>query len=156
MSDPNKICWMCTDGKNSTEFTLCPECRDKLANGWVGGKCSRCHDYTFLPRDKKTIARVQHILDSWNFFVRPGICAYKASAVVDALMGDEDSDQKKAVIIYSPNCPKCYRKNDENEPDPNHPLTILKYKIACFSVDGLQMHSLKDEPVEAGGIRILH
>jgi hypothetical protein len=37
MPDPNKICGMCTNGENSDEFTLCPGCHDKLANGWVGG-----------------------------------------------------------------------------------------------------------------------
>ncbi len=156
MPDPNGICKMCTDGKNSDEFVLCQECRERLNNGWVGGKCSRCGDYKFLAKDKKTISRIQKILDLWNFYVRPGICSYKTSSVMAALMGQEQEEKKKAIIIYSPNCPKCYREGAEQEPDPNHPLTILKYKIACFSVDEFQLHSLKSDPTETEGVRILH
>lgn len=152
MPDPNHICRVCTDGKNSDEFALCPDCHEKLSNGWVGLKCSGCNEHKFLEKNTKTTYRVQKILDLWDTFARPGICSYKANEIIAAMKEDAD---KKAVIIYTPCCPKCYRSGAGQGYDPCHPLTIMKYKIACFSIEGLKVHSLTDA-LETEGIRILH
>ena len=142
MADPNRICSVCTDGANSAEFAICAECRERLRNGSVGFKCLGCGKYKFLLRDQRTIWRIRKILDLWDFYTRPGICAHKGNVIMAALQEDVGN---KAVILYSPNCPKCYIGAGDEPGAPAHPLTIMQYKIVCFSIGEFQVHVAQGE-----------
>ena len=153
MADPNRVCSVCTDGANSAEFTICAECHERLSNDSIGLKCLNCGEHKFLPRNQRTVWRIRRILDLWDFYTRPGICAYKANAIMAAVQEDA---AKKAVIIYAPNCPKCYIGAGDEPGAPAHPLTMMRYKIACFSVGEFQMHSLREENIFSGQQKIIH
>jgi hypothetical protein len=147
MPDPNHLCLICADGKGGAEFTICPECYEQLSNGFVGLKCSGCGEYKFLARDERTKWRVQRILDLWDVNTMR-ICPHQGNAIMVALKEDALT---KAIIIYLPSCPKCYKAGAGEGLDPNHPLTIMHYKILCFSLNNFQPHVAGEKNFSSDG-----
>lgn len=120
MPDPNNLCAICTNGANSGEFTICPECYGLLSQGLIGLKCSGCGNHKFSTLDERMKWRIQRILDLWDVNTM-GICPHQGNAIVAALKEDVKS---KAIVLYSPSCPKCAKFGAGEGLDPNHPLTI--------------------------------
>lgn len=150
MSDPNGVCALCTDGKNSTEFTICPECYKKLSDGLIGLKCLICGDYKFSMLDKRMKWRIMRLLDLWDVNTM-GICPHQGNTIMAALKEDVKT---RAIILYLPSCPKCAKPGAGEGLDPNHPNTIMRYRIACFSLNNFQPHVAGKEKKYSE--RILH
>ena len=153
MSDQNHICHICSDGKNSGEFAVCSECFNNLKNGMVGFKCSACGKHRFSVMDERNRQRVFRMLILWADHV-PGICSHKLDAIMKTII---DEIGQKAIFIYFPSCPNCYKTGVGEGCDPAHPQTIAKYKVACFSIKEFYAHQMGGEEFYTGnGPRIIH